>query len=196
MATASIQRALTMSEGLKIEGDERVALILGSGSGELEASADFLATWAKINMARPVLFQNSLHNASTGFASIQFKIVGPSFTVSAGESTPQECIEMARGLMNEDLADVCIVTLVEGHKSLSEQIGMPGIREGACTLILSREPYISARGLRSRWDLSEPQQYVPEAKDHPLIDVENGGIFPYVRGLETSVQSSSPGHST
>ena len=94
MAAASIERALE-SSGLAVRGNPEVGLVLGSSSGELETSAEFMSTLAKSAMARPLLFQNSLHNATTGFASIAFQLTGPSFTVSVGENTPEECLRMA-----------------------------------------------------------------------------------------------------
>ena len=174
MATASIERALALVPEVKIDG--RVALILGSSSGELEASADFLSTWAKLRMARPVLFQNSLHNASTGFASIQFKISGPSFTVSAKQRTPLECIELARILLAEKQAEVALVTLVEGHKVLSDQIGITSAREGACTLVMRA----GGPGRAPPMEL----EFVPLAGSQPLFDIQASEIYRWAAAWE------------
>src|SRR5207237_210619 len=64
---------------------------------------------------------------------------GPSFTVSARERTPAECVELAASLLAERAARICIVTLAEAHKTLANWIGEPGIGEGACTWILTGE---------------------------------------------------------
>ena len=187
MATTSIERALQQVTGLNVEHNDLVALVLGSCSGELEATGEFLSTWAKLGMARPVLFQNSLHNASTGFAAIQYKMVGPSFTVSADERTPQECIELARALLVESQARVCIVTLVEGHKVFADALGLSGVLEGACTLVVSCEPHITDLGLTVRADLASPLSYLANPTQRPLIDIQAGGLFSYVRELEKSL---------
>ncbi|HEX4924917.1 MAG TPA: beta-ketoacyl synthase chain length factor [Bdellovibrionales bacterium] len=56
-------------------------LVLGTSFGELETTSDFLGTLAAQGVARPLLFQNSLHNATTGFLSLHFKMQGPTATL-------------------------------------------------------------------------------------------------------------------
>src|SRR5436305_401111 len=85
MAAMSMQRAIQNVEENAIfkwpEGREEIGLIVGSRSGEIDVSTEFLATWHKSQMARPILFQNSLHSATTGFLAIQHRITGPTYTV-------------------------------------------------------------------------------------------------------------------
>lgn len=180
MATASIQKALSQAPQLTVPGSSEIGLILGSTSGELETSADFLTTWSKSKMARPLLFQNSLHNATTGFASIYFKITGPSFTMSAIQETPEQCVEMAKSLLSERVCEVCIVTLVEAHKTLANWIGESTVTEGACTLILSSKEFCSAQGIASRAEFSEPAHALNYSSDSghvPLISIVDSGFF-------------------
>ncbi|MGZ3721723.1 MAG: beta-ketoacyl synthase chain length factor [Bdellovibrionales bacterium] len=180
MATASIDKALKKVSGLEIAGNPDVGFVLGSIAGELETSADFMSTWAKSRMARPVLFQNSLHNATTGFASIHFKIVGPSFTMSGLEGTPEECVSMARSLLLEKICRVCIVTLVEGHKNMATWIGESMVNEGACSLVLSTEENCAALGLKSLGDLPSDMSnlnYSPNEKTKPLVSISESGFF-------------------
>jgi 3-oxoacyl-(acyl-carrier-protein) synthase len=177
LATLSIERALRQVPELQVAKNHEVGLVLGSSSGELETSAEFLTTWSKLKMARPVLFQNSLHNATTGFASIHFQITGPSITMSARETTPQECVDMAANLLHENECQACIVTLVEAHKTLANWIGEDRICEGACTLIL---------GLSSGVDLPEVSllNYVLTSRNQPLVPIDNSGFWGLARELE------------
>jgi hypothetical protein len=185
-AARSLERALS---ALNLSEDERssMALVLGTVSGDLETSADFLTTLSRTKMARPVLFQNSLHNATTGFVSIHFKLRGPSFSVSPGAGTPGECLSLAQDLLREGHARVCAVVLVEAHKVLAELIGET-VGEGAAALILSTPEFTSEKGLEplaasvpSDW--FEP--YPENAAYAPLVDIQTSRLFAGVRALES-----------
>ncbi len=180
MATGSIERALAQVPNLSVSGNSDVGFVLGSSSGELETSADFLTTWSKSQMARPVLFQNSLHNATTGFSSIHFKLSGPSFTVSVLYRTPEECMQLARGLLFERTCRVCIVTLVESHKTLANWIGESDLSEGACTWIVSDEEACRDLGLKMSRDFAEDfsvLNYTNQDSHLPLISIDASGFF-------------------
>jgi hypothetical protein len=187
MTTASVERALKQIPGLNIAGDPSVAFVLASTSGELDTSADFMATWAKSRMARPVLFQNSLHNATTGFAAIHFKITGPVFTMSSLEASPQECLETADILLKEKSCRVCIVTVSEGHKVLAGLIGCSeSVREGACTLVVTDAANAAALGVKPIAELPENLKslnYTRQTKSLPLVSIENSGFFALVSEL-------------
>lgn len=167
MAAASIQRALAKVPKVQVAGSMRVGFVLGSCSGELDTSVEFLSTWAKSAMARPVLFQNSLHNATTGFCSIQLQQIGPSFTVSSLENTPGECLALAEGLLREGLVDYCLVTLIEGHKFTTEMLGFSPVLEGACTFVLGRK----GRALEGS------KEYRAPGNHRPLIDIQACDLF-------------------
>lgn len=196
LATASMQRALERVPGLNVTGDDQVGFVLGSVAGELETTGDFLATWAKMRMARPVLFQNSLHNATTGFASIHFKLTGPSFTVSSDERTPSECVRMAQSLLQAGLCQVCLVTVIEAHKSMAAAAGIEPLPEGACTLIVANakgtgtvqdKPTLSANGkfpLTLSEDIISSFDYVPAGLHKPLIDITAGGLYAAIENWE------------
>jgi hypothetical protein len=189
MTTASVERALKQIPGLNIAGDPNVGFVLASTSGELDTSADFMATWAKSRMARPVLFQNSLHNATTGFAAIHFKITGPVFTLSGLEASPQECLETADMLLKEKSCRVCIVTVSEGHKALAGLIGCSDVREGACTLIVTDAANAALLGIKPIADIPENLKslnYTRQTKSLPLVSIENSGFFALVSELGAS----------
>jgi hypothetical protein len=182
MATQSIERALAQS-ALQVAGDPAIGFILGSTSGELETSADFISTWSKSRLARPLLFQNSLHNATTGFASIHFKMTGPSFTMSGLEATPEQCLSMAEMLLAEKSCTACIVTLIEGHNTLANWLGEPGVVEGACTLIVSNLAACQAMGWKARGEIADLKALnYPNVELHvPLVSIQDSGFYSRAR---------------
>lgn len=186
-ATASIDRALQSVPAIKVAHQPKVGFVLGSVSGELETTADFLVTWAKSRMARPVLFQNSLHNATTGFASIHFNLIGPTLTVSATENTPAECVELAQSLMVEGIVDYAIVTVVEGHKNLAHLMGDVSVREGACSWIVALDSTCTRDNVPPLAEFSEASQVLNCHTDRsvaPLVGIDASGFFERAMGWE------------
>ena len=181
LATMSMERAFAQIPQISKVDRSRVALVMGSSSGELETSAEFLATWSKTKLARPLLFQNSLHNATAGFASIHFQIRGATFSLSGGSDNPEECVELASGLLNERACAVCIVTLVEAHQNMAQWFGDGRTREGACTLVLATDHSAA------HWDFGSGRPFVARPKDlnfrsapasqEPLVSIEDSGFY-------------------
>lgn len=157
LACASIDEALgeeaSRLRSLLASRPERFALVMGSAFGELETTKDFLSTLADTGMARPLLFQNSLHNSTTGFASIHFSFTGPVLTTSHGIFVAEQSLELASLLLDRAHCDFCVVTVVE---TFLPELGSQGPRsesdkrETARSLILSRAGVFEDFGLRSR----------------------------------------------
>src|SRR5262245_60045611 len=84
---------------LKKVGFENTCTILGTSLGEIEVTRDFLVTLDKEKMARPILFQNSLHNAVNGFITMNLGLRGPSITVSHRFMTSENALQSAQLLM-------------------------------------------------------------------------------------------------
>ena len=122
----------------------QVSFICGTSHGSLYSTKDFLKGISKLKRARPFLFQNSLHNSITGFLAQIFNLKGPSFTVSTGALTGENCIELAQDLIFSGVSKACVVVsvdgLVEDFKSVL-QTYIPGfpLTEGAGALILSNQ---------------------------------------------------------
>ncbi len=148
MATASIERALGKVPGFIDRANEDTGLVLGSSSGELDTSSEFLITLDRMKVARPLLFQNSLHNATTGFASIHFRLTGPTFSISSGLQMPRETLLMAQALLEDGVCRACLVTLVEGHRLLSGFI-KESVDEGAATVLLAEAEFAASLGYES-----------------------------------------------
>ncbi len=134
------------------ENASRFALVLGSAFGELETTKDFLKTFADTGAARPLLFQNSLHNSTSGFASIHFHLTGPVITVSHGLFSFEHSLEAANLLLQQRQADFVIVTFVETFltdlASVENEPGRKSVDMSMSVLVTSNEA-LMREGLRS-----------------------------------------------
>ncbi len=183
-AVECVERALQQASNWLGLDFETIALIVGTNSGELDTSAEFLLTHAKSGLARPLLFQNSLHNSTAGFLSIHFGLRGPIFTISSGERTPGDCVELAHLLMESGQCRAAVVVLVESHKMLAE-LACPSERlaEGAACLVfgagvdseLSASSDVKCESEFLSEDITTEYQVRPEFA--PLIDITASGFF-------------------
>jgi hypothetical protein len=64
---------------------DHLGVIYATEFGEITSSADYLLHLKRDKISKPILFQNSLHNSTLGFTSIELKLTGPCLTVSAGK---------------------------------------------------------------------------------------------------------------
>ncbi len=78
------------------------AFIVGSSYGEIENTREFLKTWSNSGLARPLLFQSSLHNGTLGFLALELGMMGPSFTVSHFHLTGEKSLSFALDLLSQD----------------------------------------------------------------------------------------------
>ncbi len=84
LTTLACEKLLTAAaEILK----EDIAFVVGTHFGEVDSTLDFLSTFYQTNVARPTLFQNSLHNSTLGFSAIQIGLTGPALTISLSTET-------------------------------------------------------------------------------------------------------------
>jgi len=186
LAVKSMERALLQAPMLMERRRSGLGLIVGTNSGEIETSAEFITTLARSNMARPVLFQNSLHNATAGFASIHFGLTGPVFTLSDCERTPVEAVHLARVLLHEGLCSAVMITLVEVHKVMADYIGET-LSEGACTLILGTPDFAFEMGAGCADARAIDRPYEVQAGQMPLFDITGSEFY------RTAVRLSAAG---
>ncbi len=93
LACAAIDAmATTLPEG-------NLAAILATSHGELDATIQFLKNLGASGVARPFLFQNSLHSSTLGFLTQRFALRGPAFTVSRGLFSGEDALELASDLI-------------------------------------------------------------------------------------------------
>lgn len=109
MAFGAAQKAIAGFEGALTD----CGFILGSSHGELEVTLQFLKTFAESATARPLLFQNSLHNSTAGFVSLSWRFTGPMLTVSNCYFSGEDAIDAGILMLNENQCRFCLVVGVE-----------------------------------------------------------------------------------
>jgi hypothetical protein len=153
MAWRALDKALKQIATAKEDADRILSkkdwgLVFGTSHGELEVTKDFLVTLATKGLARPILFQNSLHHSTLGFISLKLGINGPGITVSNHFFSGEDAIAAALDLIDGGNCDIAVTiavdTIVPGLEAALGQY-YPGGQiqgEGAGCLILA-----NARGL-------------------------------------------------
>lgn len=109
MAHAVVEKVLNPFPQLIPEFRSNIGVILGTGHGELETTKEYLKCYRQQRAARPLLFQNSLHNSTLGLLSQAFGFTGPVMTQSDLFFTGEKALETAVLLLRERLALFCLV---------------------------------------------------------------------------------------
>lgn len=124
---------------------EEMGLVLNSGFGELDATMEFLRTFAETGIARPLPFQNSLHNSTSGFVSIRYGIRGPVSTVNHRLFGGEQAIQAAATLIADRQCYSCVVVSVESASPAlaDENSGVVG----ASALILAERNWATEKSL-------------------------------------------------
>ena len=140
-AIQSILESNPQAQALLKSQPHRFGLVLSSAFGELETTVDFLKTLADAGVARPLLFQNSLHNSTSGFASIHFRITGPVITVSHGTFPFENALEAANLALGQKQCDYIFVVYVETFITdlVNPTLGAAA-KDQAVALLLSSNP--------------------------------------------------------
>lgn len=112
------------------------ALVVATAHGEFQATRDFLWELERTSTARPLLFQNSLHNSTVGFLSRMFQARGPVFTISDGNFSGERGLELARELLETGVVRQCVVVGVDGKVS---ELGAAALGEGAGAVLMTSE---------------------------------------------------------
>lgn len=149
MAWQALEKALTqLVPDVSLLSTKTWGLVFGTSHGELEVTKDFLVTFATKGLARPILFQNSLHHSTLGFISLRLGISGPGMTVSnhffSGEDAISSAMDLIRSGSCNIAVTVAVDALVPGLEGALGQYYPDGLvkDEGAGCLVLA-----SAKGL-------------------------------------------------
>lgn len=103
-----------------------LSVIVATYFGEVSSSLEFLTTLHEQKIAKPILFQNSLHNSTLGFISIQLGLQGPAFTISADQKTEHSVALTAHSLLNlTDHVLVCYVDIVPEYLKKNYEKAFP-----------------------------------------------------------------------
>jgi len=155
-ATRNMLLALTAAEEClsSVAVDPRhLGFVLGSSHGELEMTLSFLKTLAQSGVARPLLFQNSLHNSTAGFVAMTHKISGPLLTVSNLHFSGEDALSTGRSLLLDGLCSFCLVLGVDvrlpdlGPELELNSMNSPLRREGAAAVLLAIREAAEEQGL-------------------------------------------------
>lgn len=91
----------------------RLAFVLGTAFGEVTSSLNYLKQLRSENLASPNLFQNSLHNSTLGFVTLQLGLRGPAITVVNGEETVQATKIVSQSMLAlSDYVLGCVIDIV------------------------------------------------------------------------------------
>jgi 3-oxoacyl-(acyl-carrier-protein) synthase len=154
MAWQAVTKALAaLPQQAGDDGRKHWGLVFGTSHGELEVTRDFLVTLVNKGLARPILFQNSLHHSTLGFISLKLGISGPGLTVSNHFFSGEDAIASARDMISSGACDVALTVAVD---ALVDKLG-PAlgqyypqgtlVDEGAGCLLLANDNGLQALGL-------------------------------------------------
>lgn len=113
LAVQAVEEALAhLSPGARAAAPT-FGLVVGVDHGELEITKEFLCTLANRGIARPFLFQSALHNATLGFLSMHFGLMGPGLTTSTHDFAGEDALTLATDLVTGGDCEACICVGVE-----------------------------------------------------------------------------------
>jgi 3-oxoacyl-(acyl-carrier-protein) synthase len=141
MAYAALKKALNLLP--RTIDQQNMGVVVGSSYGELELTEQFLVHLKKNNMARPMIFQNSLHQSILGFLSMMLRSSGPALTVSNRFFSGENALEAGQTLLGAGACETCAVIAVDAFAPtfapVYERLYPQGLTvgQGACAMILS-----------------------------------------------------------
>ena len=126
-ATASMKMSIYLMEEFfkkqKDLFDEETPLIFCSRHGEIEPTIEFLKNYAEKALARPFLFQNSLHHSTLGFVSQNLQLLGPSYTLCSEDNPLGEAQCLAESLIEGGAPSVAILCVDHMPQFMKEVLG-------------------------------------------------------------------------
>ena len=165
-----------------------LSVVLGTSYGELEVTKEFLLTLADLGHARPMLFQNSLHNATLGFLGVQLGVTGPSVTVSKRYFTAESCLESAAILLQSGASQFCLALTAEAQVPALLEGFVPNypkdvvLSEGAAALLLATETGVKKIG-------AQPLAWIEGIEFNLAGDTLPNGKYHDSDGLENLIQA-------
>ncbi len=198
LASLAVQRALTALPERHADEIRRFGLVVGVDHGELEVTREFLSTLADRGMARPFLFQSALHNATLGFLSLRFGIVGPGFTTSTHYFAGEDALSLADSLIRGGACDACLAVGVEATSAamaaavvaVQPNVEPPG--SGAGALLLGSEAFAQRTGLVP---MAELASLAAERVGKDIKEYRSFAGFYGADAIEKIARTFSPGDS-
>lgn len=169
MATVALDTAL---EKLNLNSEiirEHLALFLGTGHGEFNTTLEFLKNWAEHRHARPFVFQNSLHNSTTGFLGLHASLQAPSCTLSHHFFSGEDALDMAQQFLVGGVCELAAVIGVDTrtveHLPMMSDAGFPHAEwgQGAGAIVLASLEFCKKQELT-------PMGYLQSVVSSPNLD--------------------------
>lgn len=138
---------------------QSTGLVVGSAQGEMEVTNDYLRGLALSKVARPILFQNSLHHSTLGFLSLRYRIAGPSCTLSDRYLSAETALSYAAMMIEARQTELCFVcaldTFVSGMEEVRSLTYPLGLKrgQGAAVLALMHKDWAREQSLTILADL-------------------------------------------
>jgi hypothetical protein len=155
----------------------KLGMVVATGHGELEVTRDFLGELRRSGTARPLLFQNSLHNATLGFLTKMFQIRGPALTVSQDFLSGESALQAAQLLLMDGALEYCLVVGVDTKVRSLEKVMARWyppevlLNEGAGAILLANEVGLKNLGSPAgAFQISEPKIQTEGALPHLFYD--------------------------
>jgi hypothetical protein len=124
-------------------------VFVGTSHGELQCTSDFLRSIAVDGLARPILFQNSMHNSILGFVTKTYGLTGPSFTVSSQYFSGEDALCLACDALDSQMIQYALVigvdTIPSGIENLFYATYEKGVKlvEHAGAVLLTNKQNLS-----------------------------------------------------
>jgi len=163
MSFLAIRQALEPFAALKDAFKTDMALFMGTSHGEFNSTLDFLKSWSQQRLARPFVFQNSLHNSTTSFVGLCEGYRAPLVTSSQHYFSGEEALDHAMQFLRTGNARIATVMGVDvrAGSQLPHMAGagfpIEGWGEGAGCVILADENYAREKGLTALGELQDVQ---------------------------------------
>lgn len=190
LGIAAIEKALMPIKTIFEDNRSDFGLVLVSSSGELETTIDFLNTIDKSKIARPFLFQNSVHNATAGFLSIQLNLHSAVVSISSYPFAEEHAIETANLLIYGGQCKFCIVLSVDVWPEFQNlSLPPPSKLNGATCFILSSDP-IKNSFLLDNFEIVENFLDYPETSLWMPNAFDKNSLWRLEKAMGEKIQSS------
>lgn len=202
MSYLAVEEALKPLAAMRETFKTDMALFLGTSHGEFNTTLDFLKSWAQQKLARPFVFQNSLHNSTTGFVGLSEGYRAPLVTSSHHYFSGEDALDLACQFIKTGMAAIATVVGVDARAGdylpHMKGAGFPHADwgQGAGCVILTSQEYADKHQLPILGELAliemRPALDRPVFMESPDFDVRH---FYDAQAVENLAQSVRQGRS-
>lgn len=192
LAFKALKNLITPWKSL-MEG-ESAGVVLGTSHGELETSKEFLKSYDQQGLARPILFQSSLHNSTLSFVAQALSFEGLALTTSNSFLSGEKALETAALLLNQNVVKLCFVlgvdSVVSDLKSIYEALVPPFFKLGSgCGGVLLANPDFVQKTKLSALGVLKGIEYLSVVYPDKGKQIENYYDSNAIEGVATAMKS-------